>query len=90
MRLDRVREKALVPVDAASLAAFRIFFGVLVAIGAIRFLVYGWVEQFFERPTFFFKYWGFEWVQVLPHPWMHVAFGKAGRPQLDALRVSVV
>ncbi|MCB9601363.1 MAG: HTTM domain-containing protein [Sandaracinus sp.] len=75
MGLDRVREKALVPVDAASLAAFRIFFGVLVAIGAIRFLVYGWVEQFFERPTFFFKYWGFEWVQVLPHPWMHVAFG---------------
>ncbi len=72
---DRIKGAAVRPVDPASVAAFRVLFGALVAIGAIRFLAYGWVDQFFSRPTFFFHYLGFSWVEPLPHPWMHVAFG---------------
>jgi hypothetical protein len=63
------------PRDAAGLAAFRVLFGLLVAGGALRFLLNGWVERFYLEPTFFFKYWGFEWVRPWPAPWMqlHVA-----------------
>lgn len=35
-----------------------------------RLLEYGWVELFFVRPRFFFKYWGFEWVTPLSGPTM--------------------
>jgi hypothetical protein len=52
------------PVDGASLAQFRILFGSLMAVGIARFWWMGWIERSFLEPKFFFKYWGFEWVQV--------------------------
>lgn len=67
------------PVDGASLAAFRVLFGLLGFVGAVRFLAYGWVERFFVAPRFHFKYWGFEWVEVLSPEGMKLAFvGLAG------------
>ena len=60
--------------DAAGLAAFRVLFGVLVAVSAIRFELNGWVEQFFVAPSFFFHHWGFEWVRPLPAAQMHALF----------------
>ena len=68
--LDRVRSRLLAPRDVASLAAFRILFGTILCLSSVRFLWNGWVDRFYVQPTFFFKYWGFEWVQVLPEPWM--------------------
>ncbi len=47
--------------DAAALALFRMAFGTLVAISALRFLAYGWVDMLFAAP-FRFHYFGFEWV----------------------------
>jgi hypothetical protein len=52
-------------VDAAWLAAFRFLYGVTLAISMWRLVANGWVELFFVRPRFFFKYWGFEWVTPL-------------------------
>lgn len=66
--------RAHAPVDAAGLAAFRVLFGVLACGMPIRFLANGWVERFYVEPTFFFPYWGFEWVRPLPAPWIHLAF----------------
>lgn len=62
------------PVDARGLALFRILFGATMCFGALRFLWNGWVDRFFVQPTFFFTYWGFEWVRPLPGLWMHAAF----------------
>lgn len=62
------------PVDAAWLAAFRIGFGLTLALSMARFLAYGWVDDFFVRPKLFFKYWGFEWVPALPSAGMHAVF----------------
>lgn len=62
------------PIDAAWLAAFRIGFGLTLAVSMGRFLAYGWVDDFFVRPQFFFKYWGFEWVQPLSERGMHALF----------------
>lgn len=55
------------PVDIASLAAFRILFGLLMCAGTARFLFSGWIPRFYgEQHAFYFKYWGFGWVPVAP------------------------
>ncbi|MDN3547798.1 HTTM domain-containing protein [Mucilaginibacter aquaedulcis] len=54
------------PVDAASLAFFRIVFGAIMLFSQLRFLWKGWVYLLYIKPKFFFKYWGFYWVQILP------------------------
>ncbi len=71
---ERLRTALLEPRDAASLAAFRFLFGAILSLSSIRFLWNGWVDRFYVQPTFFFKYWGFEWVEVLPQAWMTAAF----------------
>lgn len=62
-------------VHPASLVAFRVMFGLVLLVGAVRFLANGWVERFYLAPKFHFHYWGFEWVQVLPSWAMYGAFG---------------
>lgn len=62
------------PHDTAALVVFRVVLGAIIAISALRFLAYGWVDELFVKPTFFFKYWGFSWVVALPAPWMHGMF----------------
>lgn len=49
--------------DLSLLVLFRVLFGLLMAVSALRFMLNGWVERFFGERTFFFKYWGFEWVE---------------------------
>lgn len=63
------------PVDLASLAAFRIVFGLVLFVGQVRFLFSGWIEAQYVRPTYFFKYAGFEWVQVWPQWGLYLHFG---------------
>jgi vitamin K-dependent gamma-carboxylase len=53
------------PVDGAWLAAFRLLYGVVMAISILRLISYGWVERVFADSRFHFKYWGFEWVEPL-------------------------
>lgn len=62
------------PVDIAWLAAFRVFYGVSLTISMLRFLAYGWIDRLFVEPRFFFKYWGFEWVEPLSGPQFHILF----------------
>ncbi|MBL7720284.1 MAG: HTTM domain-containing protein [Flavipsychrobacter sp.] len=40
-------------------------FGLMILASTIRFWLKGWIEELYVQPTFFFKYYGFEWVQ----PW---------------------
>jgi vitamin K-dependent gamma-carboxylase len=62
------------PVDIASLAAFRIGFGALLLVAALRYFTHGWVAEHFLNPTHFFKYWGFSWVKPWPGVGMYVHF----------------
>lgn len=62
------------PVDVASLAAFRILFGLMMCAGIVRFLAKGWVEPLFVEPTFFFKYAGFSWLEPLPGTGMYLLY----------------
>ncbi len=52
----RVRRRLFEQRDAAALAAFRVGFGLLGLVSALRFLHYGWVDELFVRPRFFFTY----------------------------------
>lgn len=53
------------PIDSTSLAAFRILFGLMMFVGAMRFFGYGWIEEFYIRPQFFFTFYKLDWIQPL-------------------------
>ncbi len=60
----RWRRWAQREVSLASLAAFRVLFGAVLLVGTLRFLGRGWIEKQYVEPTFFFKYWGFSFIEV--------------------------
>lgn len=67
--------KLLQPIsNYSSLIFFRIAFGLLMAFSHIRFMSYGWVKEFYIQPTYFFKYFGFEWITPLPSPWIYIHY----------------
>ncbi|HEY1101019.1 MAG TPA: HTTM domain-containing protein, partial [Myxococcota bacterium] len=72
--IERCRTWLNAPVDAAALAAFRVAVGLMVTVSAVRFIVYGWVDDFFVKPTFFFKHLGFAWVPVPSSTTVHALF----------------
>jgi vitamin K-dependent gamma-carboxylase len=63
--MSRLVQRLFAPIDAASLAAFRILFGGAMLVDMLLYtrekIEYHWL-----LPKFLFKYYGFEWVQVLP------------------------
>lgn len=69
-----VERACLRRIDLAWLAAFRVLFGLTLAVSMLRFVAYGWVERLFVQPRFHFKYWGFHWVEPLSGPAMHTLF----------------
>lgn len=60
--------------DSSPLVAFRLIFGALMLFGVSRFMLNGWVEELYIRPTIYFPYLGFDWVTPLPGNWMYVPF----------------
>lgn len=82
----RLLERWARPADPAGLAVFRMLFGATMCVGALRFLHHGWVDQFFGQPTYFFRYWGFDWLPVASVDTLHVAmWGIAASAALVAL-----
>ena len=70
--------------EAAPLAVFRVFFGLLMFISIIRFWSYGWINKFYIQPNFHFKFYGFKWVQTLGS-YTYILFAICG---LSALAVA--
>lgn len=50
---------------AAPLAVFRILFGLMMLVSVVRFWANGWIDKLYIEPTFFFSYYGFEWIKPL-------------------------
>jgi vitamin K-dependent gamma-carboxylase len=83
------------PVESASLRAFRLLFGLVMAASTLRFVASGWVEAQLLAPTYHFTYPGFSYVRPLPAPLMYALFALLGiaslalafgvRPRLSAL-----
>jgi hypothetical protein len=73
--IRRTRVRASTPVDIASLAAFRIVFGLVMFAGIVRFLASGWIQTMYGDPTYFFTYPGFDWVVAWPVWGMYLHYG---------------
>ncbi len=59
------------PVSIAPLVSFRVVFGAVMVFSTLRFWCLGWIEEHFRDTSFTFKYFGFEWVQLLPPAGMY-------------------
>ncbi|WP_291150596.1 HTTM domain-containing protein [Flavobacterium sp. UBA7680] len=53
---------------AATLAFFRLAFGLMMSLSLVRFLSYNWVNKFYIEPIFHFTYYGFEFVKPFGTP----------------------
>jgi len=62
------------PIDAASLAVFRISFGAVMCWEVARFVAYDWIQRYYVTPSFHFQYYGFEWIRPWPGRGMFVHF----------------
>ena len=62
------------PAHIAPLATFRVLFGAVMFAGMVRFMVKGWVYDLYIKPTFYFTYYGFEWVKPLGEVGMYALF----------------
>ena len=49
--------------QAATLAFFRLAFGLMMVCSLIRFASYNWIEKFYILPQFHFTYYGFSWIK---------------------------
>ena len=63
------------PVDAASVAVYRVVFGVLMLVATLRFFAHGWIADYYATPSHFFTYDGFAWVKPWPGIGMYIHFG---------------
>lgn len=59
--------------EAASLAVFRILFGIMMVWSIIRFWYNGWIESLYLEPQFHFSYYGFEWIKPIGN-WTYLLF----------------
>ena len=51
--------------NAAPLAIFRLFFGLMMFASIVRFWANGWIEKLYLLPKFHFSYYGFSWVKPI-------------------------
>lgn len=70
----------------APLAVLRMAYGAIMLISTIRFLLKGWVAEFYIKPAFHFTFYGFGWVKPLGATGMYLLFGAM---VLTALMVTI-
>lgn len=66
------------PADLASIAVFRMMFGLLLLWEVWRYVSAGWVNGYYVDPAFNFTYAGFSWVRPLPAAGMMAVFAVLG------------
>lgn len=76
--LARVAAALFEPVDIAFLVFFRVVFGAIMLWEVYRFFSTGWIRRYFIDPSFYFGYFGFEWVKPWPGNGMYVHFAVLG------------
>ena len=62
------------PVSALGMSLFRVLFGAVAALGALRFFYYDWVDKLYISTSMQFHYWGVGWLDPLPGSWMYAPF----------------
>ncbi|MES2430458.1 MAG: HTTM domain-containing protein [Bacteroidota bacterium] len=70
----KITTKVSKPVHIAPLVTFRVAFGAMMFISIIRFWSKGWITDLYVTPTFYFPFFGWDWVQPLGSTGMHFVF----------------
>jgi hypothetical protein len=78
MVINRLKSYLFSPVDGSFLAVFRIGFGIIMFLEVLRYWFNDWIYWLYIRPTFYFKYYGFEWVEPWPGDGMYYHFAVMG------------
>jgi hypothetical protein len=63
--VDNLRSALFKPVDAASVALFRIGFGFIMLLDSVEHLFFVDLHSHYVAPKIFFRFYGFEWVPIL-------------------------
>lgn len=72
--MDLIRQKLFTPVEIYSLVFIRIAFGLIMFCDIAKYFYLNLIDYYFIEPEFHFKYFGFEWVQVLPSELLYLLF----------------
>ena len=67
-------DQLFAPIDNFSLVFFRLAFGTIMLWEVLRYFGYGWVKHHWIDPRFYFKFYGFEWLQPWPGDGMYYHF----------------
>ncbi len=70
----RINKSLFTQVDASSLVAFRIIFGIILLSQVIKDFARGLIELDYLTKSFYFKYYGFEWVEIWPGDGIYIHF----------------
>ncbi len=71
---NKLRKHCFGNISSAPLAFFRIAFGFVLFISMIRFMLKGWVAVLYVQPSYYFPFYGFEWVKPLGATEMYLIF----------------
>ncbi len=79
----------------APLAVFRALFGFVMTVSILRFALKGWIHELYVTPTYYFTFYGFDWVAPLGEVGMYGLFlvmglGAAGIMVGRHYRIAVV
>lgn len=69
-----IRNYVTKAVDASSLAAFRVFFGIIMAWGVLRYIYYDRIASYYIEPIFWFPYPFLPFIKPLPGIEMYLVF----------------
>ena len=75
---DTITSRALSPISGASVAVFRIAFGIVALVAIVRLFAHGWIDDLYIEPVHHFTYPGFGWVRPLPGWGMYLLFASLG------------
>ncbi|MCH2208480.1 MAG: HTTM domain-containing protein [Lentisphaerales bacterium] len=64
MAINNTLKELLKPVSIWPLIIFRIAFGAITALAALRFWTKGWIDELYLKPEFHFHYSAFHWVNI--------------------------
>lgn len=81
--------------STAPLAVFRALFGFVMAVSIVRFALNGWIYELYVQPTYYFTFYGFDWVVPLGEVGMSALFLLMGLAALGIMlgwyyRIAVV
>ena len=78
MFIARLKSNLFATVDGSFLSVFRIGFGVIMFLEVLRYWFNDWIRWLYIEPTFYFKYYGFEWIEPWPGDGMYYHFAVMG------------